>query len=529
MSPEYRALAELYTTGIGITVLGAGAAFYWSRSEGARSFVERHVSVLAIVVGTFYLGSMLWMGWGKAAALNHYADRATHLEILMRSVRGLGLTSPMSASFFTGSHWFAAHFTPIIYLAYWPFFRLVPVPYTLHVLQTLYLMSAAVPIGLFAARRLGTSAGWLFAASFLLYPTVQYINLYGTAYLDLSIPILAWALYALEENRTVVFLVAAALAMATREEAGLVVAALGLYAFVRGRRRLGTVVAIAGLLWFVVAIRIIIPAFRTNDALVYLRNYQEWGDTPAEIVRFVVLHPFATMRRLFSVMRVANTIMYLLPLAFLPLLDPLGLLVCVPNVLTTFMSGSVTNYSFNLYYLSPTVPVLFVSAVRGAARLREYCGLDSAVPIATAVLAAALGANYFFGPSPISRQFWNQDYKIGVFHTTSYYRAQYVPTEASDAARRIVALVPDYAQVSAEQHLLPLLYDRKRILVFPTLDSGIDYVVIDRGKREKAGWAATYEDFRIRPEYYYALVEQDKSWEVVAQDHGAKLFRKRVR
>lgn len=513
MSADFASLIPVYCGGTAFTAV----AFAWACRKRLDS--RAAIAVLS-VVSVFFTASTVMMGFGKAAALNHYADRATHLEILWRSVHGLGLTSPMSESFFNGSHWFAAHFTPIIFIAYRPFFALWPSDGCLTILQALYVGSAAIPIGLFAAQRLGRTAGALFAASYLLYPTVQYVALYGTAYLELSIPLIAWALYALEKGRLTLLCVAAAAALSVREEMGLIVAALGIYAFARGRRGLGATLALAGAAYFVLALKVIIPSYRSDGSLVFLGNYASWGRTPEEILLNAVGNPLATVVKLSTMPRLGNAVMYLLPLGFLPLLDPLGLLIALPNVASTFMSDSVSNYNFTLYYVTPSIAALFFAAVRGAARLP---GAE------TGVLAASLCCAIFFGASPISLQFWTERWKVGLFHTTSYHRSQYVASDAARAARRVAALVPREAQVSAEQHLLPLLYDRRRMLVFPTLDAQVDHVVIDRAKRAKTGWADTYLSFRADPERYYALVEKSGAWELVAEDGGARLYRRRSR
>ncbi|MDD5304304.1 MAG: DUF2079 domain-containing protein [Elusimicrobia bacterium] len=528
MNAELAPLFRLYAVGSLCTVAAAGAAWRAARIPRIQAGLERAAVPAMAASAVFYVCSVLWMAFGKAAALNQYADRATHLEILWRSTHGLGLTSPMSAAFFTGPHWFAAHFTPLLFAAYWPFFKLFPGQAVLTILQIAYIASAAVPLFLFARKKLGAEPAALVVATFFCYPTLHYIAIYGTAYLELSIPALAWALWALEEERTTAFLAAAAVALSVREEVALVVAALGVYAFLRGRRALGLGVAAAGALYFLIVLKGVIPSYRSDNSLVYMGNYRSWGSTPVEILWGVLSHPLSTAAKLMSAPRLGNAAIYLLPLALLPLLDPLGLLVALPNVATTFMSDSVTNYNFTLYYLCPTIPILFFSTVRGIERLEKFRPA-STLPACAALAAASLSCAHFFGPSPISRQFWDASYKVGVFRSTSYHRSQYVPTAAAAAARRLAARVPSDAAVSAPQHLLPLLFDRRRMLVFPALDEGIDYVLIDRSRTDIAGWAETYEDFRVRPEHYYAMVEKDPYWELVAEDGAARLFRRRPR
>ncbi len=220
--------------------------------------------------------------------------------------------------------------------------------------------------------------------------------------------------------------------------------------------------------------------------------------------------------------------MYILPLALLPLASPSILLAALPTLVATFMSDSVTNYSFTLYYLTPAIPIFFFAAIRGISRF-GHSAPDTADYLSWGVFCASLSTAIFFGPSPISRQYWDESYKVGIFRSTSYHRSQYRPTPGALAAARVAALVPKDAAISAPQHLLPLLYDRKRMAVFPSLDEGIDHVLIDRSRSDIAGWAETYEDFRTRPEHYYARVEKDPAWELAVEDGQSRLYRRRKR
>lgn len=525
MAADISALLPLYVKGTAGTMIVAAGVF--AAGQRHRRMIEIGAVPFAVASGFFFCVTTIVLGFLKAASLHHYADRATHLEILWRSINGLGLTTPMSEVYHHGQHWFAAHFTPALFITYWPFFKLFPGQGSLIVLQTVYLALAAVPLFLFARKRLGFRPASLVVGAFFLYPTVHYVALYGTAYLELAVPALAWALWALEEDRTIAFLAAIAFALSVREEVALVVAMLGLYAFFRGRRALGAGVFLAGAVYFVMALKVIIPSFRSDDSLVYMSNYKSWGSTSGEIVWGAVSHPISTIAKLLSAPRLGNAAMYLLPLALMPLLDPLGLLIALPNIGTTFMSDSVTNYNFTLYYLCPTLPVLFFSAVRGIEGL-EKLRPSSTLPASAAVAAAALSCAFFFGPSPISRQFWDPAYTVGIFRSTSYHRSHYSATPAAAAARRLAGLVPLEAAVSAPQHLLPLVYDRRRMLAFPALDEGIDHVLIDRSRTDIAGWAETYEDFRVRPEHYYALIEKYARWELVAEDGAARLYRRKA-
>ncbi|MBI3565182.1 MAG: DUF2079 domain-containing protein [Elusimicrobia bacterium] len=519
-------LAVVYSTGIFSTGAIVVGALLFSRVPAFLKSAESFATRIAALTAAVYCLWALLMLQGKSSALNFYADRATVLELLWRSTHGLGLTSPMSAAFFTGDHWFAAHFTPLVYLIYWVPFAVFPTQTTLNVLQVAIVASGAIPIWVSARRRLGGATAALVVIAYFLYPTVGYIGIYGPSFLEPSILLIGCALLFMSEDRPLPFFVAAIIALSVREEVGLVVAAIGAFAIIRGRRRQGLATMALGAIYTGVALKWVIPHFRSSTGLVYLANYASWGATPREILVNAAFHPVATIAKMATLPRFGNAVMYLLPLGFLPLLSPAFLVCALPNVATTFMSDSVTNYNFTLYYLAPTVPILFFASIDALESVRSRFKTGAARSAAAMLAGCALGAQIFFGPSPISIQFWSEAWKVGVFHTTNYHRSQYVAGAAAERAALLAARVPMTAQVSAEQHLLPLLYDRRRMLVFPTVDAETDYVLIDRSKKEKAGWAETYESFRADPERYYAAIEKDPRWTLVAEDGGARLFRR---
>lgn len=525
-----RTLAAVYAAGVGGVFAGVGILYLAQRRmpERFRLFAEQGSRGALLATAAFFLLTLPVMAVMKDCALRYYADRATHLEILWRATHGMGLTSLMSESYHHGTHWFAAHFTPIVYVLVVPLFKLAPSGTTLALIQIAVLFSAVIPIYLEARDRLGAQAAAWIGGAYLMYPTVHYTALYGIAYLEFSIPAIAWSLRFLHGGRLRAFAASLIAVLAVREELGLVVFMLGLYAAWRGHRRVGGATALAGLAYTVIALKVVIPSFRDDSGLVFMRNYGTWGGSPAEIVLGLVAHPLEALRRLATLPRLGNLTMYLLPLGFLPLAAPELLLVAAPNVLSTFMSDSISNYSFTLYYLTPSIPIFFFAAILGVERCRKLTGAEPARP-AMAVFACSMLCNVFFGASPVSLQFWLPDYKVGVFRTTNFYRSEYVPDAAARSSRKLAALVPAGAQVAAPQHLLPLLYRSRRIAVFPAVDPGIDHVLIDRSRGDVAGWADTYDDFRKRPEHYYAAIERSKDWRELASEGGVKLFSRKPR
>nr|MCU0493507.1 DUF2079 domain-containing protein [Chloroflexaceae bacterium] len=198
-----------------------------------------------------------------------------------------------------------------------PFYALIPSAYTLIVLQTLLLASGAIPVYLIARTRFGSEwAGVAWAATYLLYPTTQFMNM--AAPFQPRIPGLVcflWAFYFFQKERLWPFLTLIFLGMLTRTDAALVTIAFGLYGLLcrRDWRWVALPVLVAGV-YFYLAISYITPLFyndsfqpvRVSVPFDLSRDYNEvWpcgvspqacyylhlGSGIPEIVRNILTHP----------------------------------------------------------------------------------------------------------------------------------------------------------------------------------------------------------------------------------------------
>jgi uncharacterized membrane protein len=182
----------------------------------------------------------------------------------------------------------------------------------------------------------------------------------------------------------------------------------------------------------------------------------------------------------------------LLPLALVPLAAPAALLAALPELMLNFFSSVRTQTSVQTHYAATIAPALLVATVFAVRRLGSLAAY-------AAVAAAALGT-LALGP-------------VGRIETEA---------DAHDAAlRRAVAVVPDDAAVSATNGLGAHLSARRRILSFPILFQA-DWVAIDATR-------LTYLD-SLRPDRSrgpLADLRRDRSWQVVFEEDGVVVFRKR--
>jgi hypothetical protein len=116
---------------------------------------------------------------------------------------------------------------------------------------------------------------------------------------------------------------------------------------------------------------------------------------------------------------------------------------------------------------------------------------------------------------------------LGNFYTSNFHRTVYQENHRHVAAKKIAQLIPRDAIVSAEQHFMPLLYKHKKMIIFPSPQSEIEYVFIDRYNLKKTG--GYYENtLRTDPEAEYQKYFHDNNWVIIKEDLGVTLFKKKI-
>lgn len=526
MDDEFYRLLTLYS--IGLTSIAFISIITYFISNKFSLKINKKTSYFVFFFSLlFYIFSIFYLTFGKINALHHYVDFATHLEILWRNYQGLGLTTLMSENYHGGSHWFAVHFTPIIYLTYVPAFTIFPSPYVIPISETFFILSSLMPLWLISKKYLDDNSSRLLICSFLFYPTIFYTNLYGIAYIELCIPLFLWLFYFFEEKKNKLFILTLILCLMTREEVSLVICFVGIYILTKKRYALGFFTIILSLVYFFTVLYVVIPSFRTveyHQLHIAQVLYKQWGNTFSEIVFNVLLNPINTLSKILTVPKIGNFVMILIPLLFMPLSSLSIFLIATPNLAMAFLSSSITHSSFVLYYLSPSIPIFFYAMTLGTSKLRnlKFLNISSLV---NAILVASISSTIFFGATPISIAFWSKNYSVGSFYTTNFHHSAYIEEDRDIIAKKIVQLIPQNSVVSAEQHFMPLLYKHKKMITFPSPESEIEYVFIDRYNPKKTGGFAP-NTFRTDPEAEYLKYFKSNKWMIVKEDLGVTLFKK---
>lgn len=348
---------------------------------------------------------------------------------------------------------FFAHHVNVIGLAFVPFYWLGAGPHFLYLVETIWMALGAVPIWLLARDRL--SSRWLplgLAASYLLYPSLEWINWWHFHPDALIITPLVFAWWLASRGRWGWFSAAVAVALLCKEDAALAVAALGLALLLHGRRPAGALTCVAGIGWFLLATKVIIPIANGGSSPFYVRElFPGFGDSLGGIVVNLVTHPDRFLALVTQPDRLTYYRQLLVPVAFMPLGAIDVLLVGLPQAAVNSISGHALTHDIRYHYSSIVIAAVFLATVETCARLgwkvvvrRSLVGL---------ILVTSLASNVAWSPSPIGRQ-----YRSGIWA---------VPQPKHEVEREALKLVPAGAGVSATYNLVPHLTHRVHIYEFP--------------------------------------------------------------
>jgi len=419
----------------------------------------------------------------------------------------------------------SVHVEPIFALLALPYL-IVGTPVTLLTIQTLVVVSGVFPAAWLARRHLALPLAQIaFPLAYLLAPPLEAANLYEFHAVTLSAAFLLWAFYFADGARYRPFALCAALAIATKEEIGLVVALMGLWIWWRRRdRAAGAMTALLAAGWSLFCVFVIIRHFaphhqssafcgRFNPFVINGHNtgLDAQRTTCGEVAKLWVRYPdqalsvvWITAKRGFLHRMFATT-------GYLSALSPLTLAISLPSYALILFSNDIHMYSGLAQYPAEVVPMMIGAAILGTAWLSHRVGpLLRVSPRVVATVAclwllvASIGNARVNGFTPLTEGF-----------------ALPQDTRHDQIGRYILSLVPPGAAVSAGDYLNPHLSDRHNIYLFPDTNDA-QYAVVDVSR----------EDFPTKPVDEMDIIRDSMlkpgAWGVVAAEDGYLLMERRA-
>jgi uncharacterized membrane protein len=239
-----------------------------------------------------------------------------------------------------GSH-FRRHATLISYV-FVPLYLIRPGAATLLVLQSVVQGLAAIPLFLFARRRIGERAAALVAALYLLHPALQQSNLFEVHYVKFGAFFLWTTLWLLDSGKHRWALLAAFLTLTLREDVATWVILLGLWGLFNGRSpRTSSAIALVGAAYVGIVKFVIMPSFgHGEDELTFMYT----GLIPSGkhgfgwVLATALGNPAFTLESLLELNKVVFFLQVLVPIALMPLRRAIGWFALIPGGLFCFLS-----------------------------------------------------------------------------------------------------------------------------------------------------------------------------------------------
>lgn len=445
----------------------------------------RRPTLWAVVLGAFFILDMtLCSIYRYFEFTNHLDDLGLYDQLCWGLTRGYGFLTtiyPMPRDSFL-----AEHIVPTV-AVFAQLYRVWANPLLLLLLQAVALTASGWLVFHIAQKRTGTRfVPALLTVSFFINPLLQrgWINDFHIDALEVFLYLAAYA--CLLEGRSIRHMigywVAVVLLLGCKEDVALSLAALGFVVAIAHRRWVTGLLTLAvGMVWSYVAITKLLPYFGSLGGAEIamnrqLENYAHLGATPREIALAPILHPGRVMKAMLNSDRLVSVMRVLGPVAFLPLLSPLFLLLLGPMYLTTILSGWDTQYNLHTHYGLVFLAPAYIGAIEGWRKLEGWWGTQPRRLGLVALGAACLMV------------ITSDEFRKFPFGDTLRWRRAYRTSIDRGEVREIGRLIPKDAGLSADEGLGSHFSGRRHIYKFPVRPSNkVDFILLNFRKENPLG------------------------------------------
>ncbi len=485
------------------------------------------VLVLALVYVLFFSASALLR---YRSFSFHDMDLAAINQTFFNAGRGVFVSPEYGTpALLSGHKWF-------IILPLLPLYLLFPGPPLLLVLQSAALAAGAGAVFLIARKLAGPLSGLALAFAYLIYPALQYVNLFEFHPIAFATPLLLWAFYFLLTRRWGWYLAFVLVALSVRQDVSIPVFALGVYALIAGRGpagggfwrrwRWGVIPIASGTIWFFVCESLIprlVPHPISVPAPGMVESFFGWlGGSPGEIIMTVLTRPGYTLRGVVTGPKLTYGWQLLAPVGFLPAFSPPGLLMVLLSMTEGLLSERFSHFSIRYQYSSLITPMVFAASCLGLKNLLKWKPLrGKETYLAGVIVLVSLLTAWSFGP---------------LRRLPAQFRGWRFTRE--DAARQaLVDLIPAEAPVAATFEFTPRLSSRPRMFFFYHLYASsrrsswaVDALVMQRRAQyllaDFNDWLTFYDFYTPGGDQAVYSFLREGNWELSATVNSLALFRR---
>jgi uncharacterized membrane protein len=341
--------------------------------------------LLAVLIIAFVAGYG-WLSLTRHQRFNSTGyDLAINEQIVWNTLHGRFFASSLEVD-----NSFADHFRPFLAFLI-PIYAAFPSPSTLLIVQTVALAASALPLYLLARDKLADpSVSLAIVGAYLLYPALGFIARFDFHIEALAIPALIAAFLAMERDRWGWASFWLLIPLLCKENLGLTVAAVGLYALlIRRKVAFGMSWMAVGLTAFWATSFWLIPTLR-GEASDTMTRYSWLGESPLLVLAALATRPAEVWQVITEPSRLYYLLQLFLPVGLLALLAIPELLPAVPGLALNLLARHHCQPTIFCQYAVPIVPFIFVALVYAIARLRTVEPFKSGGDRAWRLLGLAL-------------------------------------------------------------------------------------------------------------------------------------------
>jgi uncharacterized membrane protein len=443
-----------------ILFLGLSLVFY--KVINIRHHIERHVLILGFSIAS-YIAYFTYYSFQKHA--NFFTGRfdlGNMDQTVWNTLNGriFQLTNPDGTSIISR---LAIHSDYILILLA-PFYLIWEDPRMLLLIQSVVLGIGAYYVYQISNHLLKhNTLSLIFGISFLLNPFVQKQNLFDFHAIVLATTFLLAAFYYALKKRMKYFWVFLVLAVMTKENVYAIASIFGIFLFLNTKNKRWLLLTVFSGILFYVTLSKLIPAARGEEHFA-LGYFQEYGDSPIEIVTNILLNPVNTIGNLLNAENLYYMYKLLLPLGFLSILSPLYLVFAVPDLLINLLSENENFRSLTFHYAAAIIPFIYISAIYTVKRLlRLKINFLNTRSMSYFVLIFSLAATYAYGVLPGAR-----NPSVEVFTNATFGR---------EKIKEFLTLIPSDLSVASTNNLGAHLSHRTKIYTIPHGVKDADVIV----------------------------------------------------
>jgi len=344
-----------------------------------------------------------------------------------------------------------------------PFYAIRPRAETLLIMQSFILGLGAIPIYLFAARRIAPLYAAVLAICYLFYPPLHGSNFYDFHMQPVASTFVLFTIYFVDARRWVWCTLSYIVAICCREDISIGLTMLGLYLVVtRHRPRAGIVMAVVGTIFFVTLRFAIMPYFGPSwFSDIYKDLYPKPGASSfGGVIQTLMTNPVYVFRTLLTQDKLRYFLQIMTPIAFLPLRRKFLLPALAPGTLFTLLTTAYPpTIDIGFQYSGHFTPYIFAaSALALAAERWDGDGGAKMRASMAAVVVATFLCTLHWGAIPPHGTIKGGFSQVGFDRPTAEQLQK-----ARDLAE-LAAMIPEEAKFAVSEEELPHVSGRLNVM-----------------------------------------------------------------